>query len=514
MSGRGRAGGPSESVSRGMQALVSGAGNGRGLRTVILGDSLGAYNNVGVSISSITLSGGVITVVTSSAHQMRDGQYCNVSGTTNATFHGRMLPVTWISSTSFSYPAPAGAAGTATGGGVLCQNQLNSVGDWVQTNARLGGRMRFAGNLGVGGQRADEILARISEALALSPDILWLNAGTNDVIQDRAYASTVADIEAMVQQAAAKAVLVVIKTQPPFASGGAHYSAARNANLLSINRFIRNLATRYRGVYVLDTYAALIQPTDASGYGATAYYQSADSVHYNARGAARIGVLGAALLAQAIPAVDNHVTSITDNYGSNSANRDLHDRAPWTNTGGTVNAPATGTGPTGWIIDAAGTWTVAPAVSMSARADGLGYDIVVTGQPGAAGCTFTVRTDSTAQNARLPSFVGARYRWVAEIGVTNAVAAGLRMIEAYAAAAIGSPSGVIASAFAGLGQAGLLSFDSDAATTLLVETPEFVIPAGSVTNSSFTVRAMMDAASASAVTVKVGSVRMQPMDDQ
>ncbi|MBT9495368.1 MAG: SGNH/GDSL hydrolase family protein [Paucibacter sp.] len=494
--------------------LVSGAGIGRGLRTVILGDSLAAYNSAGVGISTIVLAAGVITVVTASAHQMRDGQKANVSGTSNATFHARNFPITYISSTSFSYPAPAGATGVATGGGVLCQNQLSSCGDFVHTNARLGSRMRFVANLGIGGERADQIRARLDEAFALSPDVLWFNAGTNDVIQDRDYALTIADIEYCAAEAVRRNILFVIKTLPPFASGGAYYTAARNANLLNLNTWHRNLATRYRNVYVLDLYRALIQPTDASGFGATAYFQAADSVHYNPRGAARAGALGAALLADVLPAIDNRATSITDNYGSNAANRDLHDRAPWTATGGTVSAPATGVAPTGWICEASAGWTTPPAYSCPARADGLGYNISATGTPGAANNTLTIRTDSTAQNARLPSFVGKKYRWICEVTVTNAVAAGLRTLEVYAAAAVGAASGQIATALSGLSQAGLLALDSDTATTLTFPTAEFEIPSGAVTNCSFTVRGTMDAASASAITIAAGSVRMQPMDDQ
>src|SRR5574343_596393 len=56
--------------------ITAGSLAGRGVPTVLLGDSLPAYNNVSVAVSTITLSGGVITVVTGSAHQMRDGQLC------------------------------------------------------------------------------------------------------------------------------------------------------------------------------------------------------------------------------------------------------------------------------------------------------------------------------------------------------------------------------------------------------------------------------------------------------
>lgn len=495
------------------QVVRAGGLAGGGLRVVLLGDSLTAYNNVAVGISGISASGGVVTVVTSSAHNMRDGQRCNISGTGVPALHVRNVAITYISGTSFSYPLP-GAVGSAATGVVLVQAQLSTIGDFVHANAMLGGRMRFVANLGVGGETTAQIRERVQEAFDLQPDIIYANGGTNDLPGDTdPSVTTMPNMEFIVSEAVKRGILVVLKTIPPFATGYAGFTAARNARLQNINQFYRRLATRYRGVIIVDAYRAIIDAANATGYGLASMYQSGDTVHWNSRAANAIGALAAAQLANVLPAVDNRVTSASDNYTTSTENRDLWDWAPWTNTGGTVNAPATGAVGTNWIIDAAGTWTVAPAVSMSARADGLGYDIVVTGQPGAAGATATIRQNSTAINARLTAMAGKRYRVACELKITNALAAALRTMDVYYAVNIGGVSHNIAALMGALNTAGTLALNGDAEQTLFLTSPEFVIPSGTVTSAGLICRAYMDASSASAITFKLGSFRLMPMDD-
>ena len=480
-----------------------------GQKVVIFGDSLSGYNNVAVGVSTISRSGNVVTVVTSSAHQMRNGQRASITGMADLTYEELNTPITYISSTSFSY-VNVGADGSTSGAGVLCQNQFFQAGDFVWANALLNGRMRFLANLGVGGDTTTEILARIDDVFDLSPHIVWMQSGTNDVIQDVAFSTIIANLEEMIARIASRNILCVLKTITPFGGAGAYYTAARNAVLQNVNQWIRRVASKYKGVVIVDAYKAIINPTDANGYGTSGLYQSADTVHYNAKGALAIARLAYTALVNVVPFIDNRALSITDNYGFNTANRDLHDRAPWTNSGGTVNAPATGTAPTGWIVDSSAGFSVAPAISMVSRSDGLGYDITAVMTAGAASNSCTIRTDSTAQNARLPSFVGKKYRWAAEVTVTNASGANIRYIQTVSTASIGGPSGVIVSGIAGATTASQIAIDSDG--TFLFVTPEFEIPSGAVTNCSFQFKIEFDAAG-TAVTVKLGSVRMMPMDE-
>lgn len=481
-----------------------------GLRTVIFGDSLSQYNNASFSISTIARSGNVVTVGTASAHGMRTGQYANIVNMTDATYQALNTAITYISSTSFSY-VNTGADGSTSGGTVVAQNQLFQAGDFVWANALLGGRMRFVANMGVASQTTTQMLARISDVFALTPQIIYFQGGTNDVNGDVAYATIIANLQSIIAQITSRNILCVIKTIPPYAGAGAYYTAARNANLQNVNQWIRRAATVYKGLVVVDAYNAIIDPTNANGYGTASMYQASDTVHYNAKGALAIGRKGCTALVNIVPAVDNHVTSITDNYGFNTDNLDLHDRAPWTNTGGTVNSPATGTAPAGWIVDstAVGNWTTVPTISVAARSDGLGYNIVAAMQSNASGATCTIRTDSTAQNARLPNFVGRTYRWVAEIEVVNASGANIRNIQFYNSASIGGPSGTLAAAITGSSTASQVAIASDG--VFFFSSPEFVIPSGAVTNCSATIKFEFDAAG-TAVTFKIGSARMMPMD--
>lgn len=482
-----------------------------GLRTVLFGDSLSQYNNYSVSISTISRASNVVTVVTSSAHNMRTGQLANIVNMSDSTYQALNTAITYISSTSFSY-VNTGANGSTSGGTVVGQNQFYQAGDFVWANALLGGRMRFVANMGIAAQTTTQMLARISDVFALSPQVVYFQGGTNDVNADTAYAAIIANLKSIIDAITSRNILCVIKTIPPYGGAGAYYTAARNANLQNVNQWIRRYATVKKGVVVVDAYSAIINPTDANGYGTASMYQPSDTVHYNAKGALAIGRKAYTALANLLPAVDNHVTSITDNYGFNNANLDLHDRAPWTNTGGTVNSPATGTVPTGWIVDstAVGNWTTVPTISVASRSDGLGYNIVAAMQSNASGATYTLRTDSTAQNARIPSFVGKIYRWAAEIEVVGASGANIRNIQFYASASIGGPSGTIAAAISGSSAASQVAIDTDGVFFFM--TPEFAIPSGAVTNCSATIKVEFDGVG-TAVTIKVGSVRLMPMGD-
>ncbi len=479
-----------------------------GLRTVLFGDSLTQYNNSSFSVSSISRTSNVVTVVTASAHALRNGQFANIVNMTDATYQALNTPITYISSTSFSY-VNAGSDGSTSGGTVVAQNQLFQAGDFVWANALLGGRMRFVANMGVATQTTAQMLARIDDVFALNPQVVYFQGGTNDVNGDVAYATIIANLQSIIAQITSRNILCVIKTIPPYGGAGAFYTAARNANLQNVNQWIRRAATVYKGLVVVDAYNAIINPTDANGYGTASMYQASDTVHYNSKGALAIGRKAYTALVNLLPEVDNKVTSITDNYGFNTANLDLHDRAPWTNSGGTVNAPATGTAPTGWIVDATATWAVAPAISCVSRSDGRGFDITAIMTPSVASSVLTVRTDSTAQNARLPTFVGKTYRWVAEVAITGASGANIRNLQFYNSASIGGPSGTLAAAINGSSTASQIAIDSDG--VFFFTSPEFVIPSGAVTNCSATFKLEFDAAG-TAVTIKIGSVRMMPMD--
>jgi hypothetical protein len=79
-----------------------------------------AFSSTGVSIASISVSGGVVTVTTSSAHGLLVNQGFSLQGTTGGTYNVNQTVVTVPSSTTFTFPqgslsatGQAGAAGSA-----------------------------------------------------------------------------------------------------------------------------------------------------------------------------------------------------------------------------------------------------------------------------------------------------------------------------------------------------------------------------------------------------------------
>lgn len=153
---------------------------------------------------------------------------------------------------------------------------------------------------GVGGERLDQMLARVSTALARRPNFLLLEGGTNDIGQAisnwsggypttpaatvaAADRSVIASIASNVQAIVAAAIKVgatpVLCAVPPNNSAG-----ARQRLILKANIWLRRYAAR-NGFPFVDFYPLLakdgISQTPA-GNGKTEYAQ--DGTHFNAAG--------------------------------------------------------------------------------------------------------------------------------------------------------------------------------------------------------------------------------------
>jgi lysophospholipase L1-like esterase len=83
--------------------------------------------------------------------------------------------------------------------------------------ARANPGMRFR-NHGVGGERTDEIRARL-ESAAPGADVIVVQGGINDVVQGRSIALAAADLEAMVRRAKELAPVVLLPNVLPWNNG-------------------------------------------------------------------------------------------------------------------------------------------------------------------------------------------------------------------------------------------------------------------------------------------------------
>lgn len=147
-------------------------------------------------------------------------------------------------------------------------------------------------NAGVGGERSDELLARMPDILAQSPGLAFALIGTNDAGQSIPLADFKASIEGIREAAAIVGVPVAFGLVPPRGYAGPEMDLTRRYNL-----WLRAWCHR-NGIPCADTYGALVDP--ATGLLAAAY-DSGDGVHPSNAGHAALGEAVAAALDLPLP---------------------------------------------------------------------------------------------------------------------------------------------------------------------------------------------------------------------
>ncbi|MEC0110423.1 GDSL-type esterase/lipase family protein [Paenibacillus taichungensis] len=169
-----------------------------------------------------------------------------------------------------------------------------------------GGRIKFAYNAGVSGERTDQILARFQTAVIdRKPSFVFICGGTNDYIQGYAVADTLNNIEKMVKMGLESRITPVLSTVPPKQDGDHLKIQQHNAGL-------RKLSQKY-GLHLIDIYTILVDP--ATGDIRTQY--KSDDRHYNIAGAKAIGQIVANEFLPKLPAY------VLDLPGMNNGPRNL-----------------------------------------------------------------------------------------------------------------------------------------------------------------------------------------------
>lgn len=141
---------------------------------------------------------------------------------------------------------------------------------WFPYYAVQSKRIRMVRNAGVGGERTDQMLARIqADVLAYNPDIVILGGSTNDQGQGIAPATTKANIRAMVQAVFSIGALPILRTTPPVdvaGTGAFSTISTRRDGVMAHNTWIREYASSL-GLDVLDIYQSVVDPA-TGGYAA------------------------------------------------------------------------------------------------------------------------------------------------------------------------------------------------------------------------------------------------------
>ena len=357
-------------------------------------------------------------------------------------------------------------------------------------NAFLGGAFSLIANAGVSGQRTDEMLARIeSDVIARDPDWVFVQGGWNDINAGYTSQAVIDTLTAICSMLSSRGINVVLLAVAPNNSVTA--GIARKLHI--INKGLREYAFSTGGVYFVDTYAAVVDPTSATA--AFASLMSSDGTHLSAYGARAYGKAISDVLGEVVQSYNYLPSSNAESYGVDSSSKQIIDNPLLIGTG---SAP-TGTGAsgnlaTGWAGGTGGSGASSAAFSLVARSDGKGNNqrIVVSGA--AASSSINIRQTGLVSRATNGDVLYA----VGEVTISGA--SDVRSVNLGGSATVGGVTYQLNTL-----EANGASVNPDQSSfTLQLRTPEFTIPAGSLTTVQFVVSATFGTTGTGALTMEIG----------
>jgi len=275
-------------------------------------------------------------------------------------------------------------------GGILPGNlNRNRTSPWPWGLNLSGQRLDILGNDGVGGDKTYQVLARVTNVVAKNPGYCHVLAGTNDVWNDIATATTTANLDAIVEALLAAGIRVFIGTIPPKDGG----TTTQRALQAAANDHIRQMPYLYSNVTLVDYEAVLTDPT--TGIYPTGW--SADGTHLVNNGGFAAGREFARVIAATVPENNRLATSKfgTVNLLGNAGRFFLGNGSP----GG------------GWQQ---AQYSVAPTNTRVARADNILGTMQQAVIPDGDKCTYTVNVPISADMA-----VGDTVEMVLEYDLSN-----------------------------------------------------------------------------------------------
>lgn len=150
----------------------------------------------------------------------------------------------------------------------------------------LGWPFELVANLAVGGQTSAQVLASVTDALALNPSILYFSGGGSNDRDVMSVTESIANLEAIVTAARAKGVKCVYQSAMPVDAPDST-SLARQA---SINGWARRKAITTGGFYFADCYAQCVDHTTGALITDFSDTTAGDTAHLSPRGKAIAGL--------------------------------------------------------------------------------------------------------------------------------------------------------------------------------------------------------------------------------
>jgi lysophospholipase L1-like esterase len=170
-------------------------------------------------------------------------------------------------------------------GDSIANSLYDANGYMAHANVRLGQRLVFEKNAGVGGDTTAQMLARIErDVLAYKPNIVIFLGGTNDIGQGRSFSSVTSNMIAIWDKIRGVGARTVVGTIPPAAGRDSVKKELCN----KLNDFIRRQCLIRPDLILVDHYNGLVDPsTDGEPLSGVL----ADGVHPSPLGASIMGRL-------------------------------------------------------------------------------------------------------------------------------------------------------------------------------------------------------------------------------
>lgn len=405
-------------------AIGGGSGDVTAPLAILFGDSIVAGGNNLTTGVSVTKTTDTLATFTAANHGLAAGGQFWFSGANDENGWGLFTVDSRIDANNLVANVPANfpASVPSTGGTKqiiphVRQNDRNYVANAIAEIGNVSGEVY---NFGASGMRLDQILPVFKrEVLARKPKIVYLGAGTNDVLQSFATADVLANIADAIQFGALNCEKFLIATLPPIGPSASGYLAAMGVSVLLINNFIRSEADKYLNVNVIDLYGDWTQAT-VNDFISTF---SADDIHPNGAAAQKTVAQVKAILTGFIPPSSYRVSNRVDRNSTDASINQMLANPIMEGTAGTVSGSATGQAADTYTLTASGTFSSC-AGSKETRSDGRGFNQIITVTGASAGATVdflaTNSTSNLAAGNTLKAFMDLDVNSLAAVSNINA----------------------------------------------------------------------------------------------
>lgn len=278
--------------------------------------------------------------------------------------------------------ANAGTSTTCTSTTTNCQTLVEGIPTWVDfyTNGRVN-RTPGTNNFGKSGDTTTQMLARMSDVLAASPDIVILDGGTNDITNGVTAAAIITNLRSMYGQFLDRGIEVIRLSITP-RDAAAAINATQTSYALAVNQADRQFAETAgkRGFHFIDLDSVVGDPSSATWKPRSG--STIEGLHPTKTYNSEIAFPIAQVINQIAPGWRLPVLTATDQYDAtlNPGGNLLTNPMMTTSGGAGTIAVCTGTAPTGWTLSGGAAGGVSCAGAAGTRSDGsLKYTITVSG---------------------------------------------------------------------------------------------------------------------------------------